>query len=94
MFSKICISWENYDCIEKKIKFLMAALDAQQDFMSMKFNFLSLLNQKIRVFMKSLPKLNILSVIAINLVKIFKQTKNHSAHYIKVYQLFLEKNNH
>ena len=35
--------------------------------------------------MKNLPKLNILSVIAIDLVKIFKQTKNHLADLIKVY---------
>ena len=38
----------------------------------------------ISVFVKNLPKLNILSVIANDLVKIFKQTKNHLAHFIKV----------
>ena len=49
-FQKICNFWENYDFIEKKIvkkfifflailKFLMAPLDAQQNFMSMKYNF-------------------------------------------------------
>ena len=95
----MCNFWENRDFIEKKIvkklifflailKFLMAPLDAQQNFMLMKYNFfffLSLLDQKLyRFFVKNLPKLNILSVIAIDLVKIFKQTKNHLAHFIKV----------
>ena len=58
-FQKICNFGENYD-IENKIvknlifflaifKFLMAPLDAQQNFMLMKYNFffLSLLNQKL-----------------------------------------------
>ena len=68
-FQIICISWENYDCIEKTFgiklifflaifKFLMSALDAQQDFMSMKCNFLSMLDQKIRVFYKKFDKVN------------------------------------
>ena len=49
---KICNFWENYDFIEKKIvkklifflailKVLMAPLDAQQNFMLMKYNFFS-----------------------------------------------------
>ena len=38
----------------------------------------------IAFIVKNLPKLNILSVIAIDLVKIFKQSKNHLAHFIKV----------
>ena len=51
-FQKICIFWENYDFIEKKIvkklifflaifKFLMAPLEAQQNFMPMKYNIFS-----------------------------------------------------
>ena len=51
-FKKICNFWENYDFIEKKIvkklifflaifKFLMAPLDAQQNFMLMNYNFFS-----------------------------------------------------
>ena len=97
MFSKNCNFWENYDFIEKKIvkklifflailKFLMAPLDAQQNFMLMKyFFFLSIFvrSKVIAFFVKKLPKLNILSVIAIDLT-IFKQTKNHLAHLIKV----------
>ena len=60
-FQKICIFLENYDLILKKIvkkgdfflailKFLMPPLDAQQNFMLMKYNiffFLSLLDQKL-----------------------------------------------
>ena len=60
-FQKICNFWENFDFIEKKIvkklifflailKFLIAPLDAQQNFMLMKyifFFFLSLLDQKL-----------------------------------------------
>ena len=99
MFSKkICNFWENYDFIEKKIvkklifflaifKFLMAPLDAQQNFMLMKYNFffsIFVRSKVITFFVKHLPKLNILSVIAIDLVKIFKQTTNHLAHFIKV----------
>ena len=49
-FKKICNFWENYDFIEKKIvknmifflaifNFLMAPLDAKQNFMLMKYNF-------------------------------------------------------
>ena len=49
-FQKICNFWENYDFIEKKIvkqlifflailKFLMAPLDAQQNFMPLKYHF-------------------------------------------------------
>ena len=95
MFSKNCNFWENYDFIEKKklifflaiLKFLMAPLDAQQNFMIMKYCFfLSIFvrSKVIAFFVKKLPKLNILSVIAIDLVKIFKQTKNHLGHLIKV----------
>ena len=65
----------------------MAPLDAQQNFMLLKYNFfLSIFvrSKVIAFFVKNLPKLNILSVIAIDLVKIFKQTKNHLAHFIKV----------
>ena len=98
-FQKICNFWENYDFIEKQIvkklifflailKFLMAPLDVQQNFMLMKciFFFLSIFVRLkvIAFFVKDLPKLNILSVIAIDSVKIFKQTKNHLAHFIKV----------
>ena len=97
-FQKICNFWEHYDFIEKIIvkklifllailKFLMAPLDAQQNFMPMKYTFfLSIFvrSKAIAFFVKNLPKLNILSVIAIDLVKIFKQTKNHLAHFIKV----------
>ena len=58
-FQKICNLGENCDFIEKKIgkkffscdflKFLMVSLDAQQDFMPLKYNFffLSLLDQKL-----------------------------------------------
>ena len=60
-FQKMCNFWENHDFIEKKnvkklifflalFKFLMAPLDAQQNFMLMKYNFfffLSLLDQKL-----------------------------------------------
>ena len=60
-FLKISNFWENYDFIEKKncqkvgfflaiLKFLMAPLDAQHNFMPMKylfFFFLSLLDQKL-----------------------------------------------
>ena len=42
--------------------------------------------------MKNFPKLNILSVIAIDLVKIFKQANNHLAHFYKSLTTFLEKN--
>ena len=87
-FQKICNFWENYDFIGKKVgkklifflailKFFMAPLDAQQNFMLIKYDFFSF-------SVKKMPKLNILSVIAIDLVKIFKQTKNHLAHFIKV----------
>ena len=64
----------------------MAPLDAQQNFMLMKYIFFSIFvrSNVIAFFVKNLPKLNILSVIAIDLVKIFKQTKNHLAHFIKV----------
>ena len=51
-FQKICNFGENYDFIEKKVvkkfifflailKFLMAPLDAQQNFMPMKYNLFS-----------------------------------------------------
>ena len=98
-FQKICNFWENYGFIENKIvkklifflaifKILMAPLDAQQNFMLIKniIFFLSIFvrSKVIAFFAKNLPKLNILSVIAIDLVKIFKQTKNHLAHFIKV----------
>ena len=36
--------------------------------------------------------MNILSVIAIDLVKIFKQTKNHFSSFYKSLTIFLEKN--
>ena len=64
----------------------MAPLDVQQNFMLMKYIFFSIIvrSKVIAFFVKKLPKLNILSVIAIDLVKIFKQTKNHLAHFIKV----------
>ena len=96
-FQKICNFWENPDFIDKKIvkklifflaifKFLMAPLDAQQNFMLMKHFFFSIfVRSKVTAFfVKNLPKLNTLSVIAIDLVTIFKQTKNHLAHFIKV----------
>ena len=66
----------------------MAPLDVQQNFMLMNYKsfFLSIFvrSKVIAFFSKNLPKLNILSVIAIDLLKIFKQTKNHLAHFIKV----------
>ena len=64
----------------------MAPLDAQQNFMLMKYFFLSIfVRSKVIAFLvKNLPKLNILFVIAIDLVKIFKLTKNHLAHFKKV----------
>ena len=51
-FQNICNFWKNYDFIEKKIvkklnfflpifKYFMAPLDAQQNFMLMKYNCLS-----------------------------------------------------
>ena len=51
-FQEICIFWENYDVIEKKnckkvdffltiLKFLMAPLEAQQNYMLMPYNFFS-----------------------------------------------------
>ena len=69
----------------------MAPLDAQQNFILKKYIFfLSIFvrSKVIAFFVKNLPKLNILSVIAIDLVKIFKQTKNHLAHFIT----FLKRN--
>ena len=96
-FLKICNFWENFNFIEKKIvkklifffailKFLMAPLDAQQNFMLMKYLFFSIFvrSKVIAFFVKKLSKLNILSVIAIDLVKICKQSKNYLAHFIKV----------
>ena len=65
----------------------MAPLDAQQNFMLIKYNFsrsIFVRSKVIAFFVKKLPKLNIPSVIAIDLVKIFKQTKKHLAHFIKV----------
>ena len=55
--------------------------------MLMKYHFffsIFVRSKVITFFVKNLPKLNILSVIAIDLVKIFKQTTNHLAHSIKV----------
>ena len=95
-FQKICNFWEHYDFNEKNVKklifflaifkFFMAPLDAQQNFMLMKCNFFSIFvrSKVITFFVKNLTKLNILSVIAIDLVKIFKQTKKHLAQFIKV----------
>ena len=85
-FQKICNFWKNYYFTEKNsgkklhfflaiLKFLMAALDAKQNFMPMKFNlFLPIfVRSKVVAFsVKNLPKLNILSVIAIDCVKIFE----------------------
>ena len=65
----------------------MAPLDTQQNFMPVKYNFVISIFVRSKVkpfFVKKLPKLSILSVIAIDLVKIFKQTKNHLAYLIKV----------
>ena len=65
----------------------MAPLDAQQNFMLMNYNFfisIFVRSKVIAFFVKNLPKLNILSVIAIDLVKIFQQTENYLAHFIKV----------
>ena len=92
-FQKICNFWENYNFIEKKIvkklifflvilKFMMAPLDAQQNVMLMTYIFFLCIfvrSKVIAIFVTNLPKLNILSVIAIDLVKIFKQTKNYLA---------------
>ena len=96
-FLKICNFWENYDFIKKKIvkkifflaifESLMAPLDAQQNFMLLRYLFFLSIFVKSKVIaflVKKLSKLNILSVIAIDLVKIFKQSKNSLAHFIKV----------
>ena len=63
---KICL--EKVDFFLAILTSLMAALDAQQNFMSKKFFFLSIsVRTKVIVFFdKYLPKLNILSVIAID----------------------------
>ena len=54
------------------LTFLMAPLDAQQNFMQNKF------------FFNIWPRLNILSVIAIDWIEIFKYTKKHLAHFLNV----------
>ena len=91
MFGKITIllkkNCKKGDFFLAIFKFLMTALDAQQNFMLMKYNFsrsIFVRSKVIAFFVKKLPKRNILSVIAIDLVKIFKRTKNHLAHFIKV----------
>ena len=68
--------------LEKKVifflailNFFMAALDAQRNFMITRYIFflsISFGSKVIAFFVKKLPKLNILSVIAIDRVKIFK----------------------
>ena len=70
----------------------MAPLDAQQNFMSKKYIFFSIFarSKVIAFFAKILPKL--LSVIAIDLVKIFKQTKKTFSSFYKSLTTFLEKN--
>ena len=95
-FQKICNFWENYDFIEKqivkKLIFFLAILKFVSLGCATKFHaneiyfFLSIFvrSKVIAFFVKNLPKLNILSVIAIDLVKIFKQTKDHLAHFMKV----------
>ena len=67
------------NCMRKKLilflailTFLVAPLDAQQNFMQNKF------------FFNIWPKLNILSVIAIDWIKIYKYTKKHPAHFSNV----------
>ena len=81
-FQKICNFWENYNFIKKKIvkKLIFFSCDFKI------FDGTIGCATKYSVFfVKNLPKLNILSVIAIDLVKIFKQTKkNHLAHFMKV----------
>ena len=62
-------------------------LGAQQNFMQLKYNFYLSINVRSKVIaflVKNLPKLNILSVIANDIFKIFKQIKNHLANFIKV----------
>ena len=73
----------------------MAPLDAQQNVMLVKYNFFlcTFVRSKVIAFLvKNLPKLNILSVIAIDLVKIFKQTKKPFSSFYKSLTTFLEKN--
>ena len=55
----------------------MAVLDAQQNFMLSRYYFIApfLLNRKYGVFCGKFAKLNKLSMIAIDLIKIFKYTK-------------------
>ena len=80
MFSKNLYFLKNGDFVEnifgKKfifflaiLTFLMAALDAQQNFMPMRYLFsfyIFLIKSYIEFFVKKLPKLSILSVIAID----------------------------
>ena len=78
--SKNLYFWENYDYIEKRyvaiLTFLMAASDAQQNFMLTKYILYPSISIRSKVkaffFVKKLPKLNILSVIAIDQIRIFK----------------------
>ena len=55
---------------------------------------ISVSSKVITFFVKNLQKLNILSVIAFDWVKIFKYTKNHLAHFTKVLQHFWKKKTH
>ena len=96
MFSKNLYFLENHDFIEnncKKVDFFSCdfyifdgTIGCATKFHTNKFYFFSIFvrSKVIAFFVKNLPKLNILSVIAIDLVKIFKQIKNHLAHFIKV----------
>ena len=84
-FLKICTFWKNGDFVKKyfgkKLIFILAistvlkaALDAQPNIMPTRycFFFISVRSKVIVFFVKNLPKLNILSVIAIDRVKVFK----------------------
>ena len=96
-FQKICIFGKITILVKKnckKVDFFLAILKifdgttgcATKFHANEIYFFLSIFvrSKVIAFFVKNLPKLNILSVIAIDLVNIFKQTKNHLAHFIKV----------
>ena len=73
------IFWGKVDFVLAILTFLIAALDTQQNFMPTRYFLfsLSLLDQKLIVFIvRNLPKLNILSVIAIDGVKISNKLKD------------------
>ena len=89
------IFWEKLIIFIAILTFLMAVWDAQQNAMPTRylFFFLSLLEQKHYCgFCQNLPKLNILSVIAIDWVKVHKQTKKTFSSFHKGQTTLFEKN--